>query len=38
LAQSYVADEIKKSAPTFGIKPTRGVSLLDERRTRNSGR
>jgi integrase len=38
LAPGYRQDEIRKGAPTFGIKPKRGVTLLDERRTRNSGR
>jgi integrase len=38
LAPNYIADEIKKGAPTFGIEPEHGVASLDERRTRNSGR
>jgi integrase len=38
LAPSYVADEIKKGAPTFGIEPNAGVVPLDDRRTRDSGR
>ena len=38
LAPGYRQDEIRKGAPTFGIKPKRGVTSLDDRRTRNSGR
>jgi integrase len=38
LAPSYVADEIRKGAPTFGIEPETDVASLDERRTRDSGR
>ena len=38
LAPSYVADEIRKGAPTFGIEPETDVVPLDDRRTRNSGR
>jgi integrase len=35
LAPSYLADEIRKGAPTFGIE-TEHVASLDDRRTRNS--
>ena len=38
LAQSYIADQIKKGAPTFGIEPDGNVASLDnERRFRDSG-
>jgi len=36
LAPSYVADEIKKSAPTFGINPDTNVSSLDEKRAKSA--
>jgi integrase len=32
LAPSYVADEIRKGAPTFGIEPETDVTSLDDRR------
>jgi integrase len=38
LAPSYVADEIRKRAPTFGIEQASDVTSLDDRRARDSGR
>jgi integrase len=36
LAPSYVADEIRKGAPTFGIEPETDVVSIDERRTKGT--
>jgi integrase len=36
LAPSYVADEIRKGAPTFGIEPETDVVPLDERRPKGT--
>ncbi len=38
LAPSYVADEIKKNAPTFGINPDTNVLSLDEQRAKGTAR
>jgi len=38
LAPGYRQNQIREFAPTFGIEPKGGVTSLDDRRTRDSGR